>query len=199
VYIAIDGTVRGYYRVANAMREGLAGLMESLRGHVRLSLLSGDKDSDRDRIVSLLGPEADIHFSQKPADKLAYINDKVVAGERVLMVGDGLNDAGALQAATVGVSVAEKESSFSPASDGILHSNGLIRLGEFIALSRSGLAIIKVSFALSFLYNIIGMYIAVQGTLSPVIAAILMPASSVSVVLFTTIMSTIRARRMGLV
>ena len=55
VYIAIDGTVRGYYRVANAMREGLSGLMESLRGHVRLSLLSGDKDSDRERIVSLLG------------------------------------------------------------------------------------------------------------------------------------------------
>ncbi len=103
------------------------------------------------------------------------------------MVGDGLNDAGALAQSDVGIAVSENINVFSPACDGILDATKMKWLPKFIKLSKSSVKVIKMSFLLSLCYNVVGLYFAVTGQLQPVIAAILMPLSSISIVVFTTV------------
>jgi len=170
-----------------------------LEGQLKVSLISGDHEGDRGRVSEVFASHADLRFGQSPSDKLQYVNGKVHAGERVIMVGDGLNDAGALKAATVGLTVVEDNAAFTPASDGVLSARSFRRLPQLINLARQTVTIIRISFGISLVYNLIGLGFAVQGLLSPVIAAILMPLSSVTVVLFTTAATGYLARREGMV
>ena len=112
------------------------------------------------------------------------------------MVGDGLNDAGALAQSDVGIAVSENINVFSPACDGILNASKLPRLDEFITMSRQSIRIIKISFLLSLCYNLVGLYFAVTGQLQPVIAAILMPLSSISIVAFATVATNFLGRKL---
>jgi Cu+-exporting ATPase len=112
------------------------------------------------------------------------------------MIGDGLNDAGALLQSNVGIVVSEDTNVFSPACDAILDANQFQKIPDFFALSKEAIRIIHYCFVLSFLYNIIGLYFAVTGQLEPVIAAILMPLSSISVVVFTTILTNIKSKKL---
>ena len=117
------------------------------------------------------------------------------AGKKVMMVGDGLNDAGALAQSDVGVVVSENINVFSPACDGILDASKFEQLPHFLKISKKGMKIIKWSFILSLLYNLVGLGFAVSGNLSPVVAAILMPLSSISIVFFTTISTYLIGRK----
>ena len=199
VFVAIDGEALGRFRFANLFRPGLKEVAADLSGRYGLSLVSGDIDADVDRVKAMMGESAELFFKQSPYDKLDFVSDKIDKGERVAMIGDGLNDAGALRAANVGLTVVEDSSGFTPASDGVISARAFGRLPEMLKLARDTLTVIKVSYAISFLYNAVGLGFALSGTLSPVIAAILMPASSVTVVLFTTVMTTLAARHRGLV
>ena len=114
------------------------------------------------------------------------------------MAGDGLNDAGALKQSNVGIAVTEDIGSFSPASDAIMDASRFQFLPKFLEFSRISIKIIFISFGISFLYNTIGLGFAVSGMLSPLIAAILMPLSSISVVLFATLSTNLIAKRKGL-
>ena len=107
-------------------------------------------------------------------------------GHNVMMIGDGLNDAGAFMQSDVSLSVADDVYHFSPASDAIIEANKFYLLATFIRFARKSLTIVKLSFTISFLYNIIGLSFALTGNLSPVVAAILMPISSITVVGFAT-------------
>ncbi len=110
------------------------------------------------------------------------------------MIGDGLNDAGALKQSNVGVTVSEDITNFSPSCDAIAESTGFSRLGSFMDFSRSTMRIIKISFGISFLYNIIGLYLAATGFFSPLIAAVLMPLNSISIVVFVTLATNFSAK-----
>ena len=198
VFISIHNTYRGYFSVHTRYRSGLERLVRQLQFRYKTALLTGDNEKERDNLKKIFGTKADIYFRQSPFDKLAYIRAQHQAGERVLMIGDGLNDAGALRESDVGISLSEDIHSFSPASDAILDANSFTHLSEFLKFSGLSIKIIITSFIISFLYNFIGLFFAVQGTLSPLIAAILMPVSSISVVLFTTGMTRFFARRMNL-
>jgi Cu+-exporting ATPase len=116
--------------------------------------------------------------------------------QKVLMLGDGLNDAGALMQSDVGIAVSDNSAQFSPACDAILDGSKIGMIHELLAYARSGKKIVAASFTLSIAYNIVGLSFAVQGTLSPIVAAILMPASSISIVLLVTLLSSLSARRL---
>ncbi|MBS1661360.1 MAG: heavy metal translocating P-type ATPase, partial [Bacteroidetes bacterium] len=115
-----------------------------------------------------------------------------------MMIGDGLNDAGALRQSDVGIALTEDCNNFTPASDAILRSDKLGRLPDFIQMCRAGKRIVLASFVLSILYNLIGLSFAVSGALSPMVAAILMPSSSLTILLVTYGSSSVVAKWLGL-
>ncbi len=197
IYYRRNGTVRGYFAVRNLYRTGFDDMLHNLSGRFRLAVLSGDKDFEKNFLASFIRDPQDMLFNQKPEDKLESIRMLKAKYNSVLMVGDGLNDAGALKESTVGISVSDHNNNFSPACDAILDGDRLIRLPGILKLARAARLIILGSFALSLVYNAAGLFFALQGELSPVIAAILMPLSSISIVLFTTLAGTGMARSYG--
>ena len=187
VYLSIDGEIKGYFSLSNQYRKGLKELIQQLKGKYELHVLTGDNDSEKENLYALFPNSESIQFKQSPQDKLDYIKRLQEEGKKVLMIGDGLNDAGALQSSDVGISIADNIYHFSPACDAILEASKFDQLRKFLKISHQSVLIVKMSFALSFLYNFVGLYFAVQGILSPIVAALLMPISSVSVVAFATI------------
>jgi len=198
VYLAIDDELKGSFLIANVYRQCLRPMLAKLKKYFRLYLLSGDTEREKATLVNLFGRSEDLYFRQTPDDKLKFVSKIQAEGAHVLMVGDGLNDAGALRASEVGVAVTDDVSAFSPASDAILTGENLHLLEPFIKMSKATMSVIMASFTISVIYNIVGVGFAVSGMLSPLISAILMPASSISVVVFTTVTTSLRARMMKL-
>jgi Cu+-exporting ATPase len=194
-FINIDGEIKGKYIFENSYREKLGSIFKTLSTNYDLGILSGDNEGERQYLESLLPEKTHFIFNQKPEDKLNYIKQLQENGKHVLMVGDGLNDAGALAQSNVGIAVSENINVFSPASDGIIDASKFRLLPKVLKLSKQTLTIVKWSFLLSFLYNFIGMLFAVTGNLSPLVAAILMPLSSISIVIFVTLSTNIVAKK----
>jgi len=195
IYISINDKPRGYISVMNQYRPGMNESMGKLGQNHELHLLSGDNDAERSTLLSVFGNENSLHFRQSPSDKLHYIQQLKEQGKKILMVGDGLNDAGALRESNVGITIADNVYHFSPACDGILDSDKFSKLPGFIHFSKTAMRIVKAGFALSFIYNIIGISFASAGLLTPLLSAILMPLSSVSAVAFATFSTLILAKR----
>ena len=170
VFVEIDRKIAGYFSIANIYREGFADLAARLKKRFRLSLISGDNDREKSNLEQFLGRDTDLQFDQSPQQKLDYVKQLQAQGQCVLMIGDGLNDAGALKKSDVGIAITEDLNSFSPACDGILHAGEFSRLDEFLKFSRVGMRIIYANLGFSLLYNVIGLSYAVTGTLSPLIA-----------------------------
>jgi len=196
VYIFIEDAILGYFKIENSYRTGLNEVIENLKKNYSLYLLSGDNDAEKNNLIPLFGSEANLQFNQSPTDKMDFVKQLKKEGKRVLMIGDGLNDAGALMESDIGLTIADDIYSFSPACDGIIESSNFEQLPKFITFTRTAMLIVIISFIISFVYNIIGLYFAVQGNLSPLIAAILMPISSVSVVAFATFSINYLAKKM---
>lgn len=195
VYISSDEDFKGRFVFKNKYRDGVENLFVTLGKTMNIGILSGDNDGERKRLQGILPAKTNLLFNQKPKNKLDYIKH-LQKDHNVLMVGDGLNDAGALAQSNVGVSISEDINVFSPACDAILDASNLTKLPAFLKLSRKSIQIIKLSFLLSLCYNVIGLYFAVTGQLEPVVAAILMPLSSISIVIFTTLMTNIIGKRL---
>jgi Cu+-exporting ATPase len=201
VFLSMNGMVRGVFKISNQYRNGIQEMIHTFsQKEFRLHVLSGDNDSEKKNLESIFGTKTKIRFYQSPQDKLDYINSlkKNDIDAEILMVGDGLNDAGALKQSDVGIAVSENTSQFTPACDAILDSNEVYKLNKFLQYAKSGKKIIAWSFVLSILYNIVGLSFAVQGLLSPLIAAILMPVSSITIVTFVSIASSFSAKQKGL-
>ena len=185
VCLAIDCKMRGAFKLENALRPEVEQMVSQLGSRFELALLSGDNDREAERFEKILGGRATLCFHQSPADKLEFIRKLQNTGRRVMMVGDGLNDAGALQQADVGVAVVEQTGVFSPASDVILDAAALPRLAVMLRFSRQAALAVRAGLAISAAYNIIGISIAAAGLLSPMVCAILMPLSSATVTVFS--------------
>ena len=198
VYVSLNNRTYGYFEINNNYRQGMGNVVKELLPDYKLSVLSGDNEGEKIRLQQIFGESSILQFRQSPNDKLLYVEELQEKNKNVLMVGDGLNDAGALRKSNVGIAVTENISSFSPACDAILDAEKLTLLPKFIKFSGTSVKIIIASFIISFLYNAAGLTFAIEGVLSPLVAAILMPLSSISVVLFTTFTTNFIAGRRGL-
>ncbi|MFM2285949.1 MAG: hypothetical protein RLZZ543_1446, partial [Bacteroidota bacterium] len=197
IYLNINDTHCGYYTLQHQLRNELPQLLSRLRRDYDLYLLSGDTDADRQQLGSWFEHDH-MHFQQSPENKLQFIQKLQEEGKTVLMLGDGLNDAGALQQSDAGIAVSDNLNNFSPACDAILDGKILPRLTTLLNYCKSGKNVVAVSFAISLLYNCVGLWFAVRGELQPVIAAILMPVTSISIVSIATLSSTLIAKKQRL-
>ncbi len=187
VHFSSNDQYKGCFIFQNQYRDGVEETFQTMSQDLELAILSGDNAGEKTNLTKLLPEGTPLYFNQKPDSKLQFIKSLQDQNKKVMMVGDGLNDAGALAQSNVGIAISENVNVFSPACDGILDAKNFKFLYQYILASRKAIKIIKLSFILSLLYNVVGLYFAVTGQLEPVIAAILMPLSSITIVLFTTL------------
>ena len=193
VYISINGEVKGRYVFRNKFREGISEVLLKWYKKYALHLLSGDNDKDKEMMQHYF-PVANIYFNQSPHAKLNYIKE-LQRTQKTIMIGDGLNDAGALLESHCGIAVSESSGYFSPACDAILEAKQIGKLPDLLAYSKACVNTVRFSLTISLSYNIIGLFFACQGLLKPLVAAVLMPISSVTIVLFVTWMSNLWAKK----
>ena len=194
IYLSRGGTYLGYFKVKNQYREGIKPMVEALGRKYKLSVLTGDNERERGNLEKIFPEGTGFLFHQSPQDKLEYIRELQESGENVLMVGDGLNDAGALKQSNIGITVTDDITNFTPASDGIMDARSLPALPGFLNFAHTSRRIIIAAFVISFLYNGIGLGFALAAMLTPLFAAILMPLSSISVVVFATTVTNYMAK-----
>jgi Cu+-exporting ATPase len=198
VYFSWEGKVLGKFTFSNEYREGLNGLISSLKKRYAMTVVSGDQSADQSLLQHLFGREVPLLFDQLPTDKQDVVASIQEKGSRVIMVGDGLNDAGALLQADVGIAVTDDSNRFTPASDCILSADALPMLDLFLRVAKANKRIVLTAFVVSIIYNLVGLFFAIQGTLNPMIAAILMPVSSMSILLIAFGLSNWYCNRLGL-
>jgi Cu+-exporting ATPase len=195
VHVSIDGLYFGCFVFHNHYREGLETLFAQLAKTYTIKVLSGDNEGERETLQQLLPVGTELVFNQKPEQKLAFIKQLQENGFNVMMIGDGLNDAGALAQSNMGMAISENVNVFSPACDAILDASQFAHLGSYLRLAKDSITTIKMSFILSLLYNVVGLSFAVSGQLEPIVAAIIMPLSTITIVSFVTVMSNFYARK----
>jgi Cu2+-exporting ATPase len=181
VLLAIDGRLAGTFILVDQLRHGASQLMASLMASgIAVSLISGDHQATAERIAADVGIATAVG-GMTPDQKLAHVTELQRQGHRVLMVGDGVNDAPALAAATVSCSLTGSSDIALENADVIITADDMSRIGGAYQISRATMRIIKQNLAWAFLYNIVGIPLAMTGTLTPVYAAVAMTASSLLV------------------
>ncbi|MBU3013040.1 heavy metal translocating P-type ATPase metal-binding domain-containing protein [Polaribacter vadi] len=197
VHINFNDTYKGKFTFKNSYRNGVKEIFNSFESNYNLAVVSGDNEGERTYLKEFLPKETTLLFNQKPDDKLKVVENQQKTLKKVAMIGDGLNDAGALAQSNVGIALSENINVFSPACDAILDASQFHKLEQFFKASKKAITIIKYCFVLSLCYNIVGLYFAITGQLMPVIAAILMPLSSISIVIFTTISTNLVGKKLN--
>ncbi len=186
VHVMIDERYLGYFTLEHQYRAGL-NVLPSLGKQYNIYLLSGDNDHDREQLKFFFAKPEHMLFDKSPQDKLDFIETLQHKGGKVMMVGDGLNDSGALKQSDLGVAVTDNVNNFTPGSDAILDGRSFDKLPSFLRFSQDTVSIIHISFFISLTYNLIGLSYAVTGNLSPLIAAVLMPLSTATIISFTSV------------
>ena len=194
VHLMINEQYFGYFSFEHQYRKGLNKISE-LDSNYGLYLLSGDNEHEQYDLLRFFKSSQKMRFNQTPQDKLNFVEELQIKGDKVMMIGDGLNDSGALKQSDLGIAVTDNVNNFSPGSDAILDGKSFMKLPDFLKFSKDTVKVIHLSFLVSLTYNIIGLSFAVTGKLSPLTAAILMPLSTVTIISFTTIAVHLAAKK----
>ena len=184
VDVLVDGELAGTIFVADQAKPTSAAAIAECRSlGIQPLMATGDRRSVAEVVAREVGiPEDDVHADLSPADKLTLIADLQAQGRCVAMVGDGVNDAAALAAADLGISMGAGSDVAVHASDLTLMRNELTSVVDAIRLSRRTLRTIQLNLLWAFGYNIAAIPLAMSGRLSPFVAGVAMVLSSVFVV-----------------
>lgn len=189
LHIEINGLYKGFFLLKHCLRNVSNQIVSRFNQQgYSMYLSSGDSELNADINTHNF---KQILLKQEPESKAAFVKHLKSQGKIVCMAGDGLNDAPAMQEADVAVSVADNENAFFPACDVLLTSNALGKMPDLMQMIRAAKWVIIVSFVFSLFYNVFGLYFAVTAQLSPLKAAILMPSSSITMLLITWAMTAI--------
>ena len=181
VLLAINGLLAGRFLLVDQLREGAQRVVAELGAErMELALISGDHQITVDRIAADIGLVSALG-EMTPDQKLNHVTTLLQGGRQVLMVGDGVNDAPALAAATVSCSLSGSSDIALENADVIITGDDLSRIATAYRISRATMTIIKQNLAWAFVYNLIGIPLAMTGLLTPVYAAVAMTASSLLV------------------
>lgn len=182
IHLKVNQTYQGYWELSDLLREGSQDAVRELRNQVpEIVLLSGDGD----KVVAKVAGQLEItnyRSEVKPEDKLSYITEYQSTGKRVAMVGDGINDSAALARADIGVSMGVAADLTLDKSDIILVYNDLRSFAKTISYAKETAFTIRQNIAISFLYNSVMLPLAAMGFMAPVICAVFMALSSLTVV-----------------
>lgn len=192
-FVSINGQIKASYVFNGQYKENLASSLTHLGFNYDLSVLSGDHNGEQEALLKLYPNFVETAFNQAPNDKKEFIQSYQNNRANVLMIGDGINDQNALSESAVGIVVTKNINGFYPSADGVLLDESFAKLPYFMELARYSKKVLKVSLAFSIAYNLIGLSFALAGLLTPVVAAILMPISSITVVLLVTSMVSSKA------
>lgn len=184
----------GVFHFNSEVDDRVIDLLVRLNPSFELHLLSGDGPKDMELFSKYIGSKY-IHFNQSPYDKEQYIQSLKIEGT-VLMVGDGINDTGALKVADIGVAVSDKDHQFTPVADAILKKSAIHKLDQFLGFTQKSNQVLLALYVFSILYNITGLYFAVTGLLTPLVAAIIMPLSSITIVVLATLLTNIYGKKL---
>jgi Cu+-exporting ATPase len=160
-------------------------MLQQIKKGNKLGLISGDSNADDLRMRKLFPFGSELVYKLSPIDKAKGIAT-MEKTTRCAYVGDGLNDTGALQEASVGISISDAHQRFTPAADVLIPGELLKNLPAIVSYAKACRRIVFFSFGLSLLYNVIGLSYALTGNLSPLVAAVLMPVSTFTIILFTS-------------
>ncbi|MFY7810240.1 MAG: heavy metal translocating P-type ATPase [Flavobacterium sp.] len=195
VLVTINGRYKGKFIFENQYRIGVSTLFLELSKKYKLYILSGDNEGEKEKLETILPQNTTLIFNKKPDEKLEYIKNLQNQNHNILMIGDGLNDAGALAQSNVGIAISENINVFSPACDAILDASQFQQLNNYLKYAQKAIFTIYLSFFISLIYNVIGLTFAILGKLEPIIAAIIMPLSTITIVSFVTVMTNYYAKR----
>ncbi len=182
LFVTVDDRVCGAAVLRERLRESAVAALEELRAaKVELHVMTGDRADH----VAALGlsslPPAHVHGAMSPLDKVALVESMQAGGRHVLFVGDGLNDSAALARADAGLALATGASLSLEAATGRLMGGDLSAVPAAIATCRATMRAVRTNLLFAAGYNLIGVTLAASGVLHPVVAALLMLASSVTV------------------
>jgi Cu+-exporting ATPase len=194
VHLSINDDYLGYFAFDHQYREGMQQIPEMANDY-QMFLLSGDQDHDQYSLMRFFKSSSQMYFNQSPQQKLDFIKSQQQHGKKVMMLGDGLNDSGALKQSDLGIAVTDNVNNFTPGSDAILDGRSFYKLPQFLQFSKDAVTIIHISFLISLTYNLIGLSYAVSGMLSPLTAAILMPLSTATIISFTSLATHFMAKK----
>ena len=197
VHVRINNAYKGVFEVKQRFRKNLKGLLKSMTQKVKVSILSGDVHEESSKVAALSNDLHFVGFEKSPKEKRDFIRS-VNQEANTMMVGDGLNDQIAIKESDMGVVVAQNVSGFYPSADAVLLDGAFDSLGKFLQLSSYSTTVLKWCLGFSLIYNVIGLSYALSGVLTPLVAAILMPISSITVVLLSTSLVKLKAQKLGL-
>ncbi len=201
ILVAVDGTVKSVAAFGDPIRSASADLVDELQSRgVEATILSGDHDDVVEEVGRQLGLAPNrVHGDVAPEDKKAFIDARTAPDERdladedvpcVAMVGDGVNDAAALEAADIGIAVEGSASASLVAADVFLTREGLEPIAELLEGSEAVMHAVHRNLGMSAVYNVAGISVAAAGFVSPLVAAVAMPVSSVAVVVSSSLQTS---------
>lgn len=182
-YISHQGQVKAHFQTEEKIDPSLVKAIQSLQESHEVYLCTGDNIDKAQVISRQLGiSEAHVKYNQLPKEKADFIQSLKSNGATV-MIGDGLNDSGAMDIADIAISVTSENASFFPKCDALIYQKELHQIESIFNYITANKRLLNWIVSVAFMYNLVGMYFALTGVLSPLIASILMPVSSLSVLI----------------